>query len=274
MDTGTYQRDGGRQSALGMTTRSRGPTLWSVPIAAFLILLAVGTTQDQAADDMAVFDGYERATLAAFASLMRQSEGTHPWRQPITLVFSPQASRRMRFHAKVLADEFAGRTGISIAVAPPERRPPHWHIDAGPVPASGVVAVYLVPDRATADALARSTDTGAFDDNTACMAITIIDEDEPDHAIIIIPLDQSLDERQECLTHELMHVMGFHGHLEQDNTILNPYQGNRWLFKLDRDLLTLLYDRDISPGMSPETATGVARLRVHLGLLDGPLSDP
>ncbi|HZD90043.1 MAG TPA: DUF2927 domain-containing protein, partial [Pseudolabrys sp.] len=71
------------------------------------------------------------------------------------------------------------------------------------------------------------------------------------HSVSFIIVDQGDDVFLDCAYHELLHAFGLSNH-DQSNpwTTLNQNRTVGYLTVYDRDLLTLLYDPRIRPGMS------------------------
>ena len=87
-------------------------------------------------------------------------------------------------------------------------------------------------------------------------------------SVSFIIVDKGDDVFLDCAYHELLHAFGLSNH-DQRNvwTTLNQNRMVGYLTAYDRDLLTILYDRRITPGMSPVTARRVLpRLIGDLGL--------
>ena len=75
------------------------------------------------------------------------------------------------------------------------------------------------------------------------------------HAISFIIVDKGDDVFLDCAYHELLHAFGLSNH-DQRNlwTTLNQNRMVGYLTVYDRDLLDILYDPRIRPGMTPQTA--------------------
>jgi hypothetical protein len=105
---------------------------------------------------------------------------------------------------------------------------------------------------------------GSSDKDTTTLALLVYDDDDlDDHA----PCDAQLQTRDDslsyvrvrmrssevwqCLNHELMHAMGVAGH-PSGKTVLSyfPWRQDK-LLDLDRLLLTVWYDRALTPGATP-----------------------
>jgi hypothetical protein len=82
------------------------------------------------------------------------------------------------------------------------------------------------------------------------------------HAVSFVIVDQGDDVFLDCAYHEMLHAFGLSNH-DQHNlwTTLNQNRMVGYLSVYDRDLLTLLYDPRIKPGM---TRHQVRRLLPHL----------
>src|SRR3569623_1155056 len=77
-------------------------------------------------------------------------------------------------------------------------------------------------------------------------------------SVSFIIVDKGDDVFLDCAYHELLHAFGLSNH-DQRNvwTTLNQNRMVGYLTVYDRDLLTILYDRRVSPGMSPAAARRV-----------------
>jgi hypothetical protein len=92
------------------------------------------------------------------------------------------------------------------------------------------------------------------------------------HSVSFIIVDKGDDVFLDCGYHELLHAFGLSNH-DQSNpwTTLNQKRMVGYLSVYDRALLTLLYDRRISPGMTARQArTALPRLIASLGLVAAP----
>jgi hypothetical protein len=87
-------------------------------------------------------------------------------------------------------------------------------------------------------------------------------------SVSFIIVDKGEDVFLDCAYHELLHAFGLSNH-DQHNvwTTLNQNRMVGYLTVYDRDLLTILYDRRVRPGMSPAGARRVLpRVIRDLGL--------
>ena len=87
-------------------------------------------------------------------------------------------------------------------------------------------------------------------------------------SVSFIIVDKGDDVFLDCAYHELLHAFGLSNH-DQRNvwTTLNQNRMVGYLTVYDRDLLTILYDRRVKPGMSPAAARRVLPKVIHdLGL--------
>lgn len=87
-------------------------------------------------------------------------------------------------------------------------------------------------------------------------------------SVSFIIVDKGDDVFLDCAYHELLHAFGLSNH-DQRNiwTTLNQNRMVGYLTVYDRDLLTILYDRRVRPGMSPAAARRVLpRVIRDLGL--------
>ena len=77
-------------------------------------------------------------------------------------------------------------------------------------------------------------------------------------SVSFIIVDKGDDVFLDCAYHELLHALGLSNH-DQRNvwTTLNQNRMVGYLTVYDRDLLTILYDRRVRPGMSPAAARRV-----------------
>jgi len=75
------------------------------------------------------------------------------------------------------------------------------------------------------------------------------------HSVSFIIVDKGDDVFLDCGYHELLHAFGLSNHDQRNPwTTLNQKRMVGYLSVYDRDLLTLLYDRNITPGMTPAQA--------------------
>ncbi|MGA7011079.1 MAG: DUF2927 domain-containing protein, partial [Pseudolabrys sp.] len=78
------------------------------------------------------------------------------------------------------------------------------------------------------------------------------------HSVSFIIVDKGEDVFLDCAYHELLHALGLSNH-DQHNpwTTLNQNRMVGYFTVYDRDLLTLLYDPRIKPGMTARQVRGV-----------------
>jgi hypothetical protein len=71
------------------------------------------------------------------------------------------------------------------------------------------------------------------------------------HSVTFVIVDKGEDVFRDCAYHELLHAFGLSNH-DQSNpwTTLNQNRVVGYLTVYDRDLLSILYDRRIEPGMT------------------------
>jgi Protein of unknown function (DUF2927) len=77
-------------------------------------------------------------------------------------------------------------------------------------------------------------------------------------SVSFVIVDKGNDVFLDCAYHELLHAFGLSNH-DQDNpwTTLNQHRMVGYMSVYDRDLLTLLYDPRVTPGMTPRQARSV-----------------
>ena len=63
----------------------------------------------------------------------------------------------------------------------------------------------------------------------------------------------------DCMTHELMHAFGFHGHAQRPTSVLSGFAPTDDLTPWDRLALKTLYDPQLLPGMPRDKALPLAR---------------
>jgi hypothetical protein len=82
------------------------------------------------------------------------------------------------------------------------------------------------------------------------------------HSVSFVVVDQGNPIFLDCAYHELLHAFGLTNH-DQHNpwTTLNQHRVIGYLSVYDRDLVTLLYDPRVKPGMTPRQ---VRRLLPHV----------
>jgi len=67
----------------------------------------------------------------------------------------------------------------------------------------------------------------------------------------------------DCLTHELLHAMGWRGHTHRLRSAISYAHGETGLTKWDRMIMRALYDPRLPPGISKTNAIPVARAIFH-----------
>lgn len=220
----------------------------AISAAAFLFAAQLATAQQLDAADQAILDD--------FNALMAESGGVSKWHDRITLGFFDNPDSSMLAHTRAFAAEVEQLTGLQITIVPPWELPDVAGDD--PLGIAGHVVIMLPPDDATFQDLAF--DLGFGDDgDTACIEVTETTNDVAVSAMIAIPTDLSEGEQQDCLSHEFMHVLGFHGHLDDPASILYPFVDGGGFSDHDRALLALLYDPRITSGMPLDQAATTAR---------------
>jgi hypothetical protein len=91
-------------------------------------------------------------------------------------------------------------------------------------------------------------------------------------SVSFVIVDKGDDVFLDCAYHELLHAFGLSNHDQRNAwTTLNQKRMVGYLSVYDRSLLTLLYNRNITPGMTARQArTALPRLIASLGLAAGP----
>ena len=96
------------------------------------------------------------------------------------------------------------------------------------------------------------------------------------HSVSFIIVDKGDDVFLDCGYHELLHAFGLSNHDQRNPwTTLNQKRMVGYLSVYDRALLTLLYNRNITPGMTVRQArAALPRLIASLGLAAAPATKP
>ncbi len=71
------------------------------------------------------------------------------------------------------------------------------------------------------------------------------------------------DWRTDCLTHELLHALGWRGHTHRIRSAISYAHGETELTKWDRMMMRALYDPRLPPGISKADALPVIRVIFH-----------
>jgi len=71
------------------------------------------------------------------------------------------------------------------------------------------------------------------------------------------------DWRTDCLTHELLHALGWRGHTHRIRSVISYAHGETELTKWDRMMMRALYDPRLPPGISKADALPVIRVIFH-----------
>ena len=80
---------------------------------------------------------------------------------------------------------------------------------------------------------------------------------------IYISADGEGDWRTDCLTHELLHALGWRGHTHRVRSVISYVHGETELTKWDRMMMRALYDPRLPPGISKADALPVIRVIFH-----------
>ena len=81
-----------------------------------------------------------------------------------------------------------------------------------------------------------------------------------DAASIYIGLAKEGEWRTDCLTHELLHALGWRGHTHRVRSAISYAHGETELTKWDRLMMRALYDPRLAPGISKADAIPVTRV--------------
>ena len=226
------------------------------------ILVAAAIYREPPAERDPRLSSFDQTTVDGFSDLVRQSGPLRKWRRSITVVLANEPHPAVRRHAVAVVAAIERQTGIAMSVDPSPGAS-EWRLaKPPPVLGDGVVLVEFPPNKAlfhTAIAQLPSDAADEDDDRAACMAHTSLDDTyEIVGARIFIPASHYIEDQQDCFAHELMHAMGFHGHLEKPGTILHPYLGWGRFSLRDKHLLQLLYDDRMLLGFDADQAKAVA----------------
>ena len=90
-------------------------------------------------------------------------------------------------------------------------------------------------------------------------------------SVSFIIVDKGNDVFLDCAYHELLHAFGLSNHDQRNRwTTLNQKRMVGYLTVYDRDLLTLLYDPRMKPGLSPAQARSeLPQVIAELGISGG-----
>jgi hypothetical protein len=148
------------------------------------------------------------------------------------------------------------------------RRVPNLHLRIVPTDTPADIDVRLIDEKSfepAMEAIFGAKVTHEFIQITDPICMTSVQSDTGGnitHSVSLVVVDQGKDVFLDCAYHELLHAFGLPNH-DQHNpwTTLNQHRTVGYLSVYDRDMLTLLYDRHINPGMTPKQ---VRRLLPHL----------
>jgi Protein of unknown function (DUF2927) len=188
-----------------------------------------------------------------------------------------------RFDHAIRANVIAGgsvdrKAAMQRVIEEYARKVPNLHLTVAHDPANADIDVRLIDEKdfraALRDAFGAEI-TRTFINRTDPQCMTSVKSDsegEIVHSVSFIIVDQGDDVFLDCAYHELLHAFGLSNH-DQHNpwTTLNQNRMVGYLSIYDRDLLTLLYDPRIRPGMTRRRVRrALPRLIRRLGLATAP----
>ena len=170
------------------------------------------------------------------------------WTRPVSVTLRGDAAARWFPAAQAIAADLEAATGLSITVY----EQPFWAGDIDVVVTN--VRGYWPPMVSLAN--------GRRDEPFTCIALPMVTDGEIRSSRITINAGVvGPDNAEACLAEELYQSMGMFGEVDghADGTLLNDDVGYRRLGPIDRLLLSVLYDRRLTPGMDAAEAAAAAR---------------
>ncbi|MCW2236058.1 DUF2927 domain-containing protein [Azospirillum canadense] len=191
------------------------------------------------------------AQLFQDGALRDELKRVHPlarWTHPVNVTLRGDAAARWFPAAQAIAADLEAATGLAITVY----EQPFWSGDIDVVVTN--VRGYWPPMVSLAN--------GRRDEPFTCIALPMVSDGEiRGSRIIINAAVVGPDNAEACLAEELYQSMGMFGEVDDhpDGTLLNDDVGYRRIGPIDRLLLSVLYDRRLTPDMDAEAAGAAAR---------------
>lgn len=224
-----------------------GPARAQAPVVNGMPLVVRAAPAEQPAE--AGLEGMAR--LFQDGALRDELKRAHPlarWTHPVSVTLRGDAASRWFPAAQAIAADLETATGLPITV----HEQPFW---------SGDIDVVVTNLRGYWPPMV-SLANGRRDEPFTCIALPMVSGGEIRSARITINAAVvGPDNAEACLAEELYQSMGMFGEVDDhpDGTLLNDDVGYRRIGPIDRLLLSVLYDRRLSPAMDAAEAGATAR---------------
>jgi len=224
-----------------------------------------GVVRDAPAEHPSVGRLEELAALFEEGALQDEQKRTRPltrWTHAVNVTLRGDAAERWFPAAEAIAADLADATGLPITV----HEQPFWAGDIDIVVTN--VRGYWPPMVSLAN--------GRRDEPFTCIALPMALGGEMRGARIHINAAVvGPDNAEACLAEELFQSMGLFGEVDgQTGTLLSDEVGYRRIGPIDRLLLSVLYDRRLTPNMGAAEASAAARRILAERLEHAALGEP
>jgi len=224
---------------------------WIVAVAPLVLLACATAPSGERKIDVAVRQFNEIAFGVAPAHELRFDDSTRSawvskWDRPVLASVFGAAADAPVADARMTLSEIASITGHQVV----------WHRDGS---ADANLLIHFTGER---DFVINANEiAGCYTEiHDAVGRISRVE------VFIGIEADGSISD---CMTHELMHAFGFHGHALRPTSVLSGFAPTDDLTPSDRLALRTLYDPQLVPGMPRDRALPMAR-----GIMERLLAQP
>lgn len=212
----------------------------------WMALAVAACASDRQSATVRAFDGVVFGTKANGPAVTRLAR----WQVPLRITVHGAADGEQAGQLNRVVAIIKSTTGHDIVVVPPGDGA---NVDLFFGDADGYL--HYLRRRGTGDDPARSTGIA----NGYCWATTWFAGDELINAAALIATWNEAASSSNCLYHEMAHIMGLTYHPDDAYSVLDHASHAETLTQFDRALLSLLYNRRLSPGMSRAETVAMVR---------------